>query len=268
MKKNYLKILPLILTFPTLMANAPAPQVFRKEYKDYQLTYVSYVQNGEYFDYTYHLKNTGKGYISYLRLEYETRETYYGVSYYAESRNIFRDSVIEPGFDQDIVMTSWKEIPDVKRLKAECEGFALFDESVAITGTKAISLYNYSVDGDYASYKIDLGLEYNDSNYNYGAILKLNYNDSIYYVKVDERGGYIIETTEKLDLEKLTLLDVTVVKSRPYMYGVMDGFLIVAIVFLVCFGIVVSAGIFCAIFFPAMKRRKRARRLAAEQNKQ
>ena len=265
MKKNYLKLLPLILTFPTLMANASAPQVFRKEYKDYQLTYVSYVQNGEYFDYTYHLKNTGKGYISYLRLEYETRETYYGVSYYAESRNIFRDSVIEPGFDQDIVMTSWKEIPDVKRLKAECEGFALFDESVVVSGTKAVTLKNKYSDAFY--YVVDLALEYNDSNYNYGAILKLNYNDNIYYVKVDERGGYIIETSEKLDLEKLTLLDVTVVKSRPYMYGVMDGFLIVAIVFLVCFGIVVSAGIFCAIFFPAMKRRKRARRLAAEQNK-
>ena len=56
MKKNYKRLIPLLLALPALMANAPVPQVFDKDYKDYELTYVSHVQNGEQYDYTYHLK--------------------------------------------------------------------------------------------------------------------------------------------------------------------------------------------------------------------
>ena len=267
MKKNYKRLIPLLFALPALMANAPAPQVFNKDYKDYELTYVSHEQNGEQFDYTYHLKNTGKGYINHVLLEYETRSEYYVLSYYTESAHsdIFKDTVLEPGFDQDIIMTSYKEIPDIKKLKKEVKGYAEFDKSIVINGTKEVTK-DKSYSGYY--YKVDLNLEYSDTNWNYGAILKVNYDENIYYVKVDERDRYHIETNEEIDLTKLTILDVTAIKSRPYMYGVLDGFAIVAIVFIVCFFILIGGGIFAAIFIPTMVRRKRRRRAAALANKQ
>ena len=267
MKKNYKRLIPLLFALPALMANAPVPQVFDKDYKDYELTYVSHVQNGDKYDYTYHLKNTGDGYINYVHLEYETRSEYYILSYYTESEHsvVFKDTVFEPGFDQDIVMTAYKEIPDVKKLKKEVKGYAQFDESIVISGTKEVTK-DKSYSGNY--YKVDLYLEYSDTNWNYGAILKVNYDENIYYVKVDARDGYHIEANEEIDLTKLTILDVTAIKSRPYMYGVLDGFAIVAIVFIVCFFILIGGGIFAAIFIPTMVRRKRRRRAALLAKKQ
>ena len=268
MKKNYKRLLPLLIIFPALMANAPVPQVFDKEYKDYELTYVGHEQNGEKFDYTYRLKNTGEGYINYVRLEYETKDTFYGLSYYSEYERVgvFRNIVLEPGFDRNIVMSRTDEIPNIKKLKPEVKGYALFDTDVAITGTKAVTLGNHYDDEYY--YTIDLELEYSDSNWNYGAVLKLNYDENIYYVKVDERGGYRLETNAELDLTKLSILDVTVIKSRPYMYGIVDAFTIIAIVFIACFAVLISGGIFAAIFIPTMVRRKRRRRAALAKKQQ
>ena len=260
MKKNYLKLLPLILVFPGLMANAPAPQVFNKDYKDYQLSFVKHEQNGDDHLYTYHLKNAGKGYIDYVKLEYETRDSFYCLSYYFNG-GLFNDIVAEPGFNQDIVMSSYQDIPNVKQLKAECKGYQTLDEKVNITGTKAIS-YNSSYNDVYY-YKIDLNFEYSDTNWNYGAVLKLEYDEDIYYVKINEQRNFQIEASQKLDLSKLSVLDVSVIKSRPYMYGILDGFAIVAIVFFVCFFLLVGGGIFAAIFIPKMVRRKRRNRAKA-----
>ena len=85
---------------------------------------------------------------------------------------------------------------------------------------------------------------------------------------MDERDRYHIETNEEIDLTKLTILDVTAIKSRPYMYGLFDGFAIVATVFIVCFFVLIGGGIFAAIFIPTMVRRKRRRRAAALAQKQ
>ena len=267
MKNSYKRLLPLLIAFPALMANAPAPQVFQNDYKDFTLTYVKSEQAGDNFNYTYHLKNTGDGYISYINLEYEARNEYYGCSYHTYYQGTpFYNTLIEPGFDEDIVMSAYKEIPDVKKLKQKCQGYSTFDESVTITGTRTFKLNNHYEDDYY--YHVDLGLEYSDTNWHYGAVLKINYNDNLYYVKVDERNGYDIETKGELDLTKLSVLDVTVIKSRPYMYGIVDGFTIIAIVFFVCFFILIGGGIFAAIFIPAMVRRKRRRRAAALAKKQ
>ena len=268
MKKNYKRLIPLLFALPALMANAPMPQVFNDTYKDYQLTYVSHAQNGEKYDYTYHLKNTGKGYIDYVHLEYEANGEYYILSYYPEYDNvrIFRDAVLEPGFDKDIVMSRSSEIPNIKKLKTEVKGYAQFDNSVTIGGTKAITLGNHYSNTYY--YKIDLDFEYSDTNWNYGAILKLEYEENIYYIKVDERGGYQIETVKELDLTKLSVLDITVIKSRPSYYGIVDAFAIITIVFFVCLFVLVGGGIFAAIFIPIMVRKKRNRRAAALAKKQ
>ena len=270
MKKNYKRLLPLLLALPALMANAPMPQVFDNEYKDYQITYVSHEPNGERYNYTYHLKNTGKGYIDYIRLFYETNDASYGFSYYSSGNyHPFSNIVFEPGFDGDIVFDSYREIPDINKLKAKCEGYSMFDESVIVGGSKAVTLANkYSGD---IYYQVDLTLNYSeakDKDFNYGAILKINYEDNIYYVKVDETQKYRIETREELDLTKLTVLDVTVIKSRPSYYGIVDVFTIIAIVVIVCLVIFIGGGIFAAIFIPTMVRRKRRRRAALLAKKQ
>ena len=139
----------------------------------------------------------------------------------------------------------------------------MFDKDVAINGTKKIALLRSSGEYEYReyTYRIDLDLETNGSDYNYGAVLKLLYEGSTYYVKVDERNDFYFTAYEELDLEKLTLQDVTVIKSKPYYSEAFNTTLgIVALVIIVGFFLLLSFGIFAAIFFPAMARRRRRRR--------
>lgn len=264
MKKNYTKYFLFLPILPLLMANAPAPQVFQKEYKDYQLTFVSEerIETNTYA-YYYNLKNTGTGYISYIYIHKDTDNEYF--SAYRENKIngfIFEDTLYEPGFDQTITFVSNKKASDINKVKVNCQGYNMFDKDVAINGTKKIALLRSSGEYEYReyTYRIDLDLETNGSDYNYGAVLKLLYEGSTYYVKVDERNDFYFTAYEELDLEKLTLQDVTVIKSKPYYSDVFNAIGIVVFVIIFGFFLLLSFGIFAAIFFPAMARRRRRRR--------
>ena len=61
--KKLVFFLPIL---PMLMANAPAPRAYPKEYKDFEVSIVkeeSYSSTAYPYAYTYHIKNTGVGYI-------------------------------------------------------------------------------------------------------------------------------------------------------------------------------------------------------------
>lgn len=274
MKKNHLKLLSIFFTFPFLMANAPAPQVFSETYKDFKLSFISEEKNSDN-EYRQHftLENTGKGYISRLYIDDLYSDSYYGshLDYESKPYRPFVNGVYEPGYKSEIVLTSTSKMPDFKKVKPRAEGYSTFVEDLPVQGTKEIKLTSTSGDS-YYYYKIDLDLKLPDTKYNYGAILKLDYKDTICYMVVSEGRDYRFETSEELELDKLTVLDVIGIKSEPYLthqLGCGGGFsniLAAVIIVFVIFAILLSFGIFAAIFFPAMARRRRRRRALQQEN--
>ena len=255
------------------MANAPAPQVFSETYKDFNLTFISQEEttDGNYKQH-FTLNNTGKGYIERISLDDVYELEFYG-SYMHDFNPYqpFCDSVFEPGYNGELVLTSGTKMPDFTKVKAKAEGYYTFVKDLPVEGTKEITeITKSSASSNYFYYKIDLGLKLPDTYYEYGAILKFNYKDTICYVKVSEGRDYTIETNEELELDKLTVLDVVGIKSEPYLThqlgcgGSFSTVLTIVIIVFVLFAIMISFGIFAAIFFPAMARRRRRRRAALQ----
>ena len=271
--KNY-RLIPLLLTLPFLMANSPAPEVFSDEYKDYEITYVKEEIVDKEYVYTYHLNNTGTGYISSLSLDRETRVNdeyvYYGLYYGLYSGDFFYKTVIPPGFDQDIEMTSNSKIPEVEKLKKSAQAYNIFDKEATYSGSKVVTPKerNAYSELDHYYYSVDLKIDHpTGDNWHYGFILDITYDGINYFVKIDEMGGYILESHDELDLDKLVINNAVVIKSRPFYYGVDTFFNIFITVLVVGFFLMISLGIFAAIFFPIMARRRRARRLALANQK-
>ena len=278
MKKNRLKLLTIFLTFPFLMANAPAPQVFAETYKDYALTFVSedVTSDGKYQQH-FILENKGKGYISRIYLEDLYSQEFYG-SYMQDFYPYppFMGRIFELGYNGEIVLTSSSKMPDFRKVNSKAEGYSQFVKDLPVEGTKEITLYSESSADNHYYYKIDLGLKVPDTHYEYGAVVKIDYKDTVCYIQVSEGRGYRFETNEKLELDKLTVLEVIGIKSEPYASHQLGGCMAnafevmkLAIIFFVVFSVLLSFGIFSAIFFPAMARRRRRRRaLLEQQNKQ
>ena len=274
MKKNHFRLLPIFLSFPFLMANAPAPQVFSETYKDFNLSFISEekISDNEYRQH-FTLENTGKGYISRIYIDDLYSASYYGshMDYESKPYRPFTSGVYEPGYNNEIVLTSTSKMPDFRKVTAKAEGFSTFVNDLPVQGTKEITMISGGSSDSYYYYKIDLDLKLPDTHYNYGAILKLDYKDTVCYIEVSEGRGYRFETTEELELDKLTVLDVIGIKSEPYLThqlgcgGDFSGILAIVITVFVVFAILLSFGIFAAIFFPAMARRRRRRRLALQE---
>ena len=278
MKKNSLKLLSIFFTFPFLMANAPIPQVFTDSYKDFKLSFVSEEETSDgKFKQHFTLENTGKGYISRVYLD-----DVYSLEFYGSYMNDFHpyfpfvDSVFEPGYNGELVLTSTSKMPDFRKVTPKAEGFSTFAKDLIFEGTKAITLISGSTDDNHFYYQVDLGIKLPDTHYNYGAILKIDYKDVTCYIDVSEGRDYRFETNEELELDKLTILEVIGIKSEPYMthqlggcFGNFAEALKTVLIVLAVFFVLLSFGIFSAIFFPAMARRKRRRRAAlAEKEKQ
>ena len=258
MKKNYQRLIPLLLVLPALMGNSPRPQVFDHSYKDYKISYVNEEQVGERYHYTYHFKNTGNGYVSRIELS-RTLGQYTSMSYSPSNQFYpFLYSVLPPDYEADITFDHYEKVNNPSKLSKLCEAYATFDNEVEIWSTREVTFVRSDYDTFY--YKIDISLDNKDKEYYYGAILKLNYDGTTYYVKIDETYDYSINSKAELDLSKLVVEDITVIKSRGAYYGCVDAFQKVLTLLLICFFVMISMGIFAAIFIPAMVRRKRRKR--------
>ena len=274
MKTKNRRLIPLIFTLPFLMGNSPIPEVFSDDYKDFEITYVKEEIVDKEYVYTYHLNNTGTGYISSLSLDRETRVNneyvYYGLYYGLYSGSFFYKTVIPPGFDQNIEMTSNSKIPEVEKLKKSAQAYNIFDKDLTYSGSKAITPQkrNAYSELDHYYYTVDLKIDHpSNGDWHYGFILDITYDGVNYFVKIDERNEYLLESHDELDLDKLVINDAVIIKSRPYYYGVGTFFNIFITVLVVAFFLMISFGIFAAIFFPTMARKRRARRLALANQK-
>ena len=254
---------------PMLMANAPAPRAYPKEYKDFEVSIVKEESNSstDYpYAYTYHIKNTGVGYIDSVSITntHKDKDGYYIHYAYLQNENfnpVFVNAVIEPQAEINVSSPRNKKIDDITDIKWTGQAYFDFADDVLVSGTLAVSK-----DRGKNAYAVDMSLSGgNKDKYEYGAILKLIYDGNEHFVQVNKFDDFTIVTSEELDLTKLTEVKVMeVTRSIVYGYGCSSNawntLKVVAIALFICFLFVVSCGIFCAIFFPIMRKKKRERR--------
>ena len=254
MKKYYKIFLSLLITLPFISASKRLPEVYSRSYKDYVLVYQRYEYVGDEVYYFYKIHNTADGYISSIEID---DGGFYNSVDADEYFDLFKNAVFGPDFNQEITFKSKSYYLD-KPEKPRSYAYAyLKDNAATISGSKMVS--QYSVGKDYYLYNIDLSIDNTNQKYDYAAIVKLNYEAETYYIKIDQRGAFQFATTEELDLAKLVVNDVNIVSSErsrndPAIYASMMGLLLM----IIFFGIV-PIGIFSAIFFPKLARRRRAR---------
>ena len=274
MKTHTRKLLIILPLLPLLMANSPAPK--RETYTDLEITYVGEESLHNYNFYTLNVKNVGEGYVYYLNVSNKQFDT----SFYTtmESNEIcppFVDAMINPGFDKDLVFATKEVIPESKEVIGEAYDYYVAAEDSTFTGSREIV---YSTSGSYAansSYLYNVDVQYDGAfspNYNYCVAIFLTYDGVSCCVKSDNTEKISFRTNEKLDLSKLTVGEIKMLRSNyeyNYNYGYYNGAgcrnaLNALLVFMLVFFLVLGFGIFSAIFFPAMARRRRRKALLAQ----
>ena len=266
MKNNLKKLVILLPVLPMLMANAPAPTPRPSEYEDYTISVSDVQKHSEdviYYRYSYDVKNTGEGYISDISVNFTSNDgTYHNDYLQNESFDaVFYDSLIIP--HQEITALgryrlSEPSVDNYKKISYSAYAYSNFADDVTITGNYALEKASYGSN----TYKVNISLEGTKKNdFYYGVIFKITYDGKERYVHSDEMQGFDIKVTNDFDYTKLTNIEVVkVTKTDAYHSHVGEVLTGIAIVFFVCFILMISMGIFSAIFFPIMKKKRRARR--------
>ena len=272
MRYHTRRLLSIIPILPFLMAASTASEIDYGEYRSFELTFVKEESLYSYNFYSFNLKNTGDGYIDYFYIQNDSDEISFNAT--LENDEIyppFLYGVIEPGFDKDVVFVTKNKIPESHNVVGKAYAYSTVAEEVSLSGSKEVS---YSLElSDKANslyaYNIDVSFSGLSSDYDYSAAIKLTYEGEAYSVKCNDiRNDFYITANTELNLSNLTIDEVVPLKSKQRYYY--DGLFInlgdalgTFILFFVIFGLFVSFGIFAAIFFPAMSRRKRRNRMNA-----
>lgn len=265
MKNNLKKIVLLLPVLPMLMANAPAPTPRPSEYEDYTISVSDVQKHTEdviYYRYSYDVKNTGEGYISDIYVNLRRSDNSYdydnleGISF----DSIFYDSLIIPHQEITAIGKSRLSEPSIdnyKEVHYTASAYIDFADDVTVTGDYELTTLSYD-----NAYKVNISLEgTKKGDYYYGVIFKITYDGEDHYVHSDEMRGFDIRVNNHFDYTKLTNIEVVkVTKTDAYHSHVGEVLTGIAIVFFVCFILVISMGIFAAIFFPIMQKKRRARR--------
>ena len=219
---NYKKLLIVLPMLPMLMANAPAPKAYPKAYTDFEMSIVKEepnVEDSSLYDYTFHFKNNGVGYISSF---YTSSEECSNFGFYFGSlgfSQFFYNCVLIPGQEYESVRTVEEKVNDYSKIKCTCEAYFDFADDVDVSGDLSIKKTNSGKNG----YLVDIELSGGDtSKYNYGVILKATYDGDDYYLEVDEFEDFRFDTTDDFDKSKLSKLEVVKV-TRDIKYGYKGG---------------------------------------------
>ncbi len=253
--KKYLKIfLPILIATPLLSAYNRLPEVYSRSYKDYELVYQRHEYVGEDIYYYYDIQNSGDAFIEDIRID--DGGFYYNVAskdYY----ELFKNTVFGPGLTKNIAFKSnhyYLEKPE----KPKSFAYAyLRDDTAIVLGTKAVN--KASKGKDYYLYNIDLSIDNTNNKNDYAAIIELSYETGTYYIKIDQRDVFQFATTEELDLTQLNVNSVSVVSSVRSRNGSTLYSNMMALLLMIIFFGILPIGIFSAIFFPKLARRRRAR---------
>ena len=265
MKNNLKKLVLLLPVLPMLMANAPAPTPHPTTYEDFVVSISDvqkYTEDVVYYRYLYDIKNTGEGYICDISAHFTSNNGTYQNDYLQNESfdEVFYDSLIIP--HQEITALgryrlSEPSVDNYKNISYNATAYSNFADDVTVTGDYELTKLSYN-----NTYKVNITLEGTKKNdFYYGVIFKITYDGKERYVHSDEMQGFDIKVTNDFDYTKLTNIEVfKVTKTDAYhshMGEVLTG---IAIVFIVCFFLMISMGIFSAIFFPIMRKKRRARR--------
>ncbi len=265
MKNNLKKIVLLLPVLPMLMANAPAPTPRPSKYEDYTISVNNvqkYTEDVIYYRYTYDIKNTGEGYISDISVNFTSNNNTYHNDYLQNVSfdAVFHDPLIIP--HQEITALGNCRLPEpsvdnYKNISYYATAYSTFADDVTVTGDYELTTLSYN-----NAYKVNISLEGTKKNdFYYGVIFRITYDGEDHYVHSDEMQGFDIRVNDHFDYTKLTNIEVVkVTKTDAYHSHVGEVLTGIAIVFFVCFILVISMGIFSAIFFPIMRKKRRARR--------
>ena len=251
-------LLPML---PMLMANASAPKAYPQSYTDFE---ASIVNEENLYDYTFHFKNTGVGYISSF---YASSDEYSNFGFYFGGYGfcpISSNGVLIPGQEWESVRTLEEKVNDYSKVHYTAEAYFDFADDVEVLGDLSISESNYGKNG----YEVNAELSGGDRNhYNYGLILKLTYDDNEYYVEVDEFEDFRFDTSDDFEKSKLTNIEVVEV-TRSVTYGYKDNngnfgkafltiFFMPFIIILAAIALIVVTVIICVVATSAKKRKKK-----------
>ena len=257
MKKKHLKILPVFLSLPFLMAMYNGPHFHVYNYDSYDVTYVSHEQVEDNYIYTLTIKhNSGYHYIYSLELKGTIDENSFSARF-TDFSDVFCDNLIGPYGETTIKMVSKKEIPDVSKLSKSGDAYRIIDESIKkhyfpTDVVESISLVTNSNDEsnpDYNLYNYKINFkEGTDTNFSCG-LFELTYNNETVYLMIENfPSGYHIFTHEELDLTKLEVKGITLIEQyRPFSPSG-EGILKVSLIILAIV-LLIHGALFCAIFF-------------------
>lgn len=275
MKKHTRNLLIIIPFLPLLMANSPA--VSREPYNGLEVTYLSEETLHNYNFYHFNVKNVGEGYVSYFDIDNKQGEqSFYGSIENNEICPPFENVLIEPGFDKELVVATKNKIPESKEVVAECYDFYVPAEGFTFHGTMKVTYSLGESHYEYNQYVYKIAAYYDGTfsgNYYYSAAIKLTYNGITCCVLAEDLERFYFRTNEELDLEKLTVDDITMLQGNErytdyYFRGNgCKNFLNSLLLFMLIFFLLLGFGIFSAIFFPAMARRRRAKALLEQDKK-
>ena len=253
MKKSRLKILPVFLSLPFLMAMYNGPHFHVSNYGSYDVTYVSHEQVEDYYLYTVNVKNnSGYHYIYSLQLEGTIEEEKYSKNL-IDFSDTFCGSLIGPYGEATVKMASTVEIPDVSKLSKSGDAYSIIDESIKkhyfpVDVVESISLVSSAnSQSNLYNYKINFK-EGTDTNFGCG-LFKFAYDsESIFLMLENTSDGYQFYTLKELDLTKLKVEGITLIEQYRPFSPTNEGILTVSLIVLAV-ALLVHGALFCAIFF-------------------
>ena len=252
MKKS-IKLLPIFLTLPFLMAIYNGPYFHVSNYDSYDVSYVSHEQVEDYYLYTVNVKNnSGYHYIYSLQLEGTIEEEKFSKNL-TDFSDIFCGSLIGPYGEATVKMASRVEIPDVSELSKSGDAYSIVDESIKkhyfpTDVVESISLVSSANShSNLYNYKINFK-EGTDTNFGCG-LFKFAYDsEPIYLMLENTSDGYQFYTLKELDLTKLEVEGITLIEQYRPFSPTSEGILTVSLMILVA-AVIVHGVLFCAIFF-------------------
>lgn len=252
MKTIFKKSLILLATIPFIMGSSTLKVVHERLYKDSEATFLREEVIGDYAYYYFDLFNKGDGFISYVYFSDDDSSKNVQLDDYFY---LFDNALLGPNMHQEVAFKKDYLLDKPEKVRSTTYGYNDIDDKLQVNGSKSITFS--SSGADYFSYTIDINLQGERvSNYRYGVVAQLTYESSTYYVKINESSAFTFSTKEKLDLTKLTLGNIAVIKSTPNR-SVDETLNIYLGIVLIFFFIVVPLTVFLAIFIPARLRRKR-----------
>ena len=213
MKKG-LKVFPLLMMLPMMMANSPAPKPVTRDYQDVDI-YVNYVGVDENIKgknnvcYEVEIKNAGKGYIAPFTYAYFKSSDGGATLNLEQTNQIFTNQTIAPGKAEKYHTYVPQSFDFAKRYDVTFQAYTYPMEDVDFSG--AVIKEDYKKSNQYVL-KVD-----NDkvSSVNTALFIDVTYDgvDMCFYMFFNANNR-TFTTNEKLDLDKLKINKITAYEER------------------------------------------------------